>query len=306
MLQALCVLLFSLFLLDQPQIFAEYSNLCNCPVALYLQGFQSGYIFAEFDGQTMQCLSLYHDDAQCKVVFQCEVDTSQVLLYNDPEVIEVTDIVNKTQSPIFAGISQSDRATMLSCIGYHIAAFQKGEIVAFEEENIKHIGIVLSGAVDMIKEDLWGNKTMLVRMRKDELFGETFACGEDNVSVVTFHVSEDAEILFLPFDRVMHSCTTACVFHHRLIENMVRVIADKNRDLMRKVEVVSKRTIREKLLAYLSLQAQTQNSRYFEIPLGRVELAEYLCVDRSALTRELAKMKDEGLIDYDRNCFRLK
>ena len=85
----------------------------------------------------------------------------------------------------------------------------------------------------------------------------------------------------------------------------MRIIAKKNRDLMRKVEVVSKRTIRERLLAYLSIQAQIQESRYFEIPLGRVELAEYLCVDRSALTRELAKMKDDGLIDYDKNCFRI-
>ena len=177
--------------------------------------------------------------------------------------------------------------------------------MAFEEENIRHVGIVLSGAVDMVKEDLWGNKTMLVRSKRDEMFGETFACGSDQLSVVTFLVSEDAKVLFLPFVRVMHSCTMACAFHHRLIENMVRVVADKNRDLMRKVEVVSKRTIRERLLAYLSIQAQLQNSRYFEIPMGRVELAEYLCVDRSALTRELVKMKEDGLIDYDRNWFRM-
>lgn len=215
------------------------------------------------------------------------------------------DFMNDVKSPLFDGIGPEDRKTMLGCIGYHIGTFQKGDIVAFEDENIKHIGILLSGTVDMIKEDLWGNKTMLVRMRKDELFGETFACGEDNLSVVTFEVSEDAKILFIPFDRVMHSCTMACVFHHRLIENMVHIIANKNRDLMRKVEVVSKRSIREKLLTYLSIQAQAQESRYFEIPLGRVELAEYLCVDRSALTRELAKMKDDGLIDYDKNCFRI-
>jgi CRP-like cAMP-binding protein len=209
------------------------------------------------------------------------------------------------RTPLFDGITPADRKTMLGCIGYHIGRFQKGEIVAFEGENIKHVGIVMSGAVDMVKEDIWGNKTVLVRTRKDELFGETFACGSDNLSVVTFLVSEDAQILFLPFERVMHSCTMACQFHHRLIENMVHIIADKNRDLMRKVEVVSKRTIREKLLAYLSIQAQVQRDRYFEIPLGRVELAEYLCVDRSALTRELVKMKEEGLIDYDKNCFRL-
>jgi len=215
------------------------------------------------------------------------------------------DILQELRSPLFDGINPADRQAMLGCIGYHIGTFRKGDIVAFEEENIKHIGILISGCVDMIKEDLWGNKTMLVRMRKNELFGETFACGSDNLSVVTFLVSEDARILFMPFDRVMHSCTMACQFHHRLIENMVHIIADKNRDLMRKVEVVSKRTIREKLLCYLSIQAQAQNSRYIEIPLGRVELAEYLCVDRSALTRELAKMKEDGLIDYDRNCFRI-
>ena len=111
--------------------------------------------------------------------------------------------------------------------------------------------------------------------------------------------------MFLPFDRVMNSCTNTCVFHHQLIENMVRVIAMKNRDLMRKVEVVSKKNLREKILAYLSLQAQLHESRYFEIPLGRVELADYLCADRSALTHELSKMRDDGLIDFDKNMFRV-
>ena len=213
--------------------------------------------------------------------------------------------MNDVHSPLFHGIKPDELNSMLSCIGYHIGTFKKGDIVAFEGDNLKHIGIIMKGSVDMVKEDLWGNKTMLVRMCKDELFGETFACGSDSLSVVTFMVSEDAKVLFMPFDRVMRSCTMACQFHHRLIENMVKIIADKNRDLMQKVDVVSKRTIREKLLAYLSIQAQVQSSRYFEIPLGRVELAEYLCVDRSALTRELVKMKEDGLIDYDKNCFRI-
>ena len=215
------------------------------------------------------------------------------------------NVLSGSRSPLFDGIAPSDLDAMLGCIGYHVERCKKGHILALEEERIPYVGIVLSGAVDMIKEDIWGNKTMLLRMRKDELFGETFACGNDSLSIVTFLVSEDAEILFLPFNKVMHTCTMTCAFHHRLIENMVRIIADKNRDLMRKIEVISKRTLREKVLAYLSLQAQVHESRYFEIPLGRVELAEYLCVDRSALTRELAKMRDEGLIDYDKNCFRI-
>lgn len=215
------------------------------------------------------------------------------------------DMILDLRSALFDGMSPEQRKAVLSCVGYHVSSFRKGETVAFEEENIRHIGIVLSGAVDMVKEDLWGNKTMLVRSHRDQVFGETFVCGADSAAVVSFVVSQDAKILFLPFDRVMNSCTMACAFHHRLVENMVRIIAGKNRDLMRKVEVVSKRTLREKILAYLSIQAQTQKNRYFQIPLGRVELAEYLCADRSALTRELAKMKEEGLIDYDKNCFRI-
>ena len=213
--------------------------------------------------------------------------------------------MDTVQSPLFEGISAEERVTMLTCFGYYLGSFQKGEPVAMEGSYIRHFGVVLSGSVDMVKEDIWGNRTLLIRSKKDDVFGETFACGEDKLSNVLFLASEDASVLFLSFDRVMHNCTNACNCHRKISDNMVRVIAAKNRELMRKIEVVSKRTIREKLLAYLSLQAQTQDTPYFDIPLGRVELAEYLCVDRSALTRELAKMKEEGVLDYDRNSFRL-
>ena len=214
-------------------------------------------------------------------------------------------VIKELNTPLFEGIAPDDRLGMLGCTGYHFGSFSKGDIVHFENENINHVGIVISGAVDMIKEDIWGNKTMLLRARKNEVFGETFACGTDNLSIVTFQVSEDAHILFMPFGRMMCRCTNACPFHQRLIENMVRLIARKNRELMRKVEVVSKKTLREKILAYLSIQSQSQGSRRFEIPLGRVEWAEYLNADRSALTRELAKMQEEGIIDYKKNFFEI-
>ena len=211
--------------------------------------------------------------------------------------------VKNVKSPLFAGIDTRDMEGMLGCIGYHVRSYQKGEIIAFEEENINHVGVVLEGTVDMIKEDVWGNRTMLLRTYPEDIFGETFACGEDSLSVVTFVASRDCKVLFLSFCRVMHTCTHACQFHQTLIENMVRLIARKNRELMRKVEVVSKKTLREKILAYLSIQAQSQGGKTFEIPLGRVEWAEYLCADRSALTRELARMKEEGILDYQKNTF---
>lgn len=209
------------------------------------------------------------------------------------------------RSPLFLGIRPEDMEGMLGCIGYYVREYKKGEIIAFEAETINHVGVVLKGSVDMIKEDVWGNRTMLLRSYVEDVFGETFACGEDSLSVVTFVAAEDSKVMFLSFCRVMHTCTHACVFHQTLIENMVRIIARKNRELMRKIEVVSKKTLREKILAYLSIQSQTQGASRFEIPLGRVEWAEYLCADRSALTRELAKMKDEGLIDYQRNSFEI-
>lgn len=203
---------------------------------------------------------------------------------------------------LFAGIRPEDMDGMLSCIGHYVRDYEKGAVIAFEEDIIHHVGVVLKGSVDMVKEDLWGNRTMLVRSPVGEVFGETFACGEEASSLVTFVAAEDAQVLFLSFCRVMHTCSHACVFHQRLVENMVRVIAAKNRELMRKVEVVSKKTLREKILAYLSAYGVSGS---FTIPLGRVELAEYLCADRSALTRELAKMKEEGIIDYHKNTFQI-
>ena len=214
-------------------------------------------------------------------------------------------MVPKSDSLLFAGIRPEDMPGMLGCLGYHIKAYEKGAVIAFEAEIIHHVGVVLRGKVVMVKEDLWGNRTMLVRMGKDEVFGETFACGEDSLSTVTFVAAEDSQVLFLSFCRVMHTCTHACAFHQTLIENMVRIIARKNRELMRKVEVVSKKSLREKILAYLSIQAQQQTAKTIEIPLGRSELAEYLCADRSALTRELAKMREEGIIEYHRNTFQI-
>ncbi len=208
-------------------------------------------------------------------------------------------------SPLFAGIRAEDRRTMLNCIGYSIRTYPGGSVVALEDEAIRYVGILLSGTVDMVKEDLWGNRTTILRLHRSDLFGETFACGENDLSLVTFIAPEETCILFLPFQKVMHTCSRSCVFHQQLVENMVRVIAAKNQEFLRKVEVVTKRTLREKILTYLSLQAQLQGSRYFTLPLNRAELADYLCADRSALSRELSLMRSEGLIDFDRNLFRI-
>ena len=157
----------------------------------------------------------------------------------------------------------------------------------------------------MISEDIWGSKALLVVMHKGELFGESFACGTSMAAVVSFQAAEEVRALYMPFERVMHSCPNSCHFHYRLVENMLTRIADKNVQLMQKVKIISQKTLRDKILTYLSLQVRLQGSRRIELPLGRIGLAEYLCADRSALTRELVRMREEGIIEYHRNSFEL-
>jgi CRP-like cAMP-binding protein len=207
--------------------------------------------------------------------------------------------------PLFCGINEEDILPMLTCLGGYIRDYKKKEFILLSDEAVKCIGVVLSGCVYMVKEDIWGNKTILAVMKELELFGETFACGNTLSATVSFLAGDELKVLYLPFDRVMHSCSRSCVFHHRLIENMVTLIANKNVQLMEKLEVVSKKTLREKISGFLSIQAQKNNSSYFTIPMGRIQLAEYLCVNRSALTRELNVMKLEGLIEFEKNTYKI-
>lgn len=206
---------------------------------------------------------------------------------------------------LFYGIQESEMTAMLGCIGAYLKEYKKNQYIITLEENVEAVGILLSGKVDVIKEDLWGNKTLLVSMQKGELFGESFSCGIVKNATVSFVADTASMILFLPFSRILRTCNMSCKFHHRLIENMVTVIAEKNIVLMDKVDILSKKTLREKIATYLLQEASKQQSLYFDIPLGRVQLAEYLCVDRSALTRELNTMKAEGYIDFDKNTFRV-
>lgn len=227
------------------------------------------------------------------------------MIYNEAEVKALLKEIAQMDIALFKGIAKENIGAMLSCTGYHISDYVKGQVIALENEQILHVGIVLSGSVDMVKGDIWGGNTILARAHKCELFGETFACSRDNQSLVTFMAPEDTRVLFIPFHRIMHTCTMACDFHHKLVENMVSIIAEKNRELMKKVEIISRKSLQEKILAYLSHQSQRAGDRCFSIPLSRQEMADYLCADRAALSRELARMKATGLIYYHKNTFRI-
>ena len=216
---------------------------------------------------------------------------------------DYTNVLNR--SMLFKDISDDEKADILGCLTYQIKEFRQGHAIALEGNEIRYFGLILEGSIDMIKEDVWGNRTLITRMSEGELFGETFACGIEQQSVVTFTAVGNVTVMMLPFMQVIHTCSNSCSFHEKLIRNLVHTIAMKNKSLMQKVEIITKKNLREKILAYLSIQAQMQNTRYFQIPLKRGELAQYLCADRSALTRELTQMREEHIIDFDRNTFRI-
>lgn len=193
----------------------------------------------------------------------------------------------------------------LQCVGAFWKEYQKGEYIILEEDKVQCVGCILDGQVQMVREDLWGNKSVLLNIGKRELFGESFACGSRLTASVAFVAKDKVNVLFLPFDRVLHTCSFSCAHHHDLLANMISLIAEKNVAFISKIDILSKKTLREKISAYLMEQASYHNSQYFTIPLGRVPLAEYLNADRSALTRELNSMKEEGLIDFEKNTFRI-
>ncbi len=208
--------------------------------------------------------------------------------------------------PIFANIDAEGIRELTSRLGASIKVYQKSEFIFLEGDTLDQVGVLLSGLVYMINEDIWGNKTILSSIRSGDLFGESFACAGYGSSSVAFQARSVCEVLLFPFQKLDQTCEQPCTFHHQMVSNMVKIVAEKNVQMLRKMEVLSKKTIRERTLAWLSQQSQQNGNRPLVSPMGRTELAQYLCVDRSALTRELGRMKRDGLIDFDRTTFYLK
>ncbi|MPM33901.1 hypothetical protein SDC9_80482 [bioreactor metagenome] len=208
--------------------------------------------------------------------------------------------------PLFKGISPEELDAMLRCLGAVTRTYQKDEYVFTAGTEAHSVGVILKGNVQAVKEDYAGNREILARLSSGELFGETFACTGISELPVSILSTEKSEILFIDYKRILTSCTSACAFHSRLIENMVRIIAEENLRLTQKIEHTMKRTIREKLLSYLSSQAIHAKSRTFVIPFNRQQLADYLSVDRSALSAELGRMREDGLLEFERSRFTLK
>lgn len=215
--------------------------------------------------------------------------------------MNVFEMIEKT--PLFEHIKGEDMESVLGCLGAEEKTYVRGEYVYTTGDVVHRVGIVLSGSVTIIKEDFWGNRAVMGKMGAGDMFGEVFACAEIPILPVSAVTAEDSRILFIDYGRILRVCSSVCEFHTVLIGNMLKILAEKNLMLTAKIEHMAKPTTREKLLSYLSAQAAKERSNCFEIPFNRQELADYLSVDRSAMSNELSKLRGEGILDFQKNKF---
>jgi len=206
---------------------------------------------------------------------------------------------------MFSDILETDIDELLKCLNAETKRFSKGQCVFSEGEQIKLVGFLNSGLLLLERIDYWGNRTIWNRIEPGDTFCEAYAYASNNV--IPFNVVADADsvVTLMDCSRVLKTCSNACRFHSSVIMNLTRILAEKNVQLSRKLELVTERTTREKLLSYLSEQAQIAKSSSFTIPYDRQELADFLAVERSAMSAELSHMKQDGLIKYNRSNFEL-
>jgi CRP-like cAMP-binding protein len=209
------------------------------------------------------------------------------------------------RSPLFEGIPAGAMETLFACLMPRRKRFEKNALVLREGEEPRFAGIVLSGGLHILRDDYWGNRTLVARVEPGDLFAEAFVCGGVKRLPVSVAAAEPSEALFLEVNRVMGICSSACAAHNALIKNMLAILARKNIGLMEKLECVTQRSTRSKILSYLSALARREKKPVITIPFNRQELADYLSVERSALSAELGRMRDEGLLDFHKNQFQL-
>ena len=204
---------------------------------------------------------------------------------------------------LFAGIEFGDFEKIMACLSAKVTRYEKDDIILLAGGRVSAVGLVLSGSVKIIKEDIDGRIMLLNELGATEIFGEVFACAGVDSSPVTVQAAEDAEVLFIGYRKIIAMCSAVCPFHTKMVENMLKLIAQKSLHLSQRIDILSKRSTREKLLAFLD--AQSGGAKSFQIPFNREELAHYLCVDRSAMSAELSKMRADGLIRYQKNLFEM-
>ncbi len=215
------------------------------------------------------------------------------------------DYIFLSKTKLFNEITENEIKVILNCLKSYTKKYDKGDLIYKQGEIISSIGIILLGSINIENDDIWGNKNILENISMGNIFGETYACIENEEIMVNVVAAEPCEILFINIDKVLRTCSNACKFHIQLIKNLLSLTSQKNISLTRKIFHTSPKSIRGRILSYLSYQAILKGNTEFEIPFNRQQLADYLSVDRSALSNELSKMEKDGIILYNKNKFKI-
>ena len=207
--------------------------------------------------------------------------------------------------PLFDQVGRENYEKMLRCFGARCVSVKKGNPVFHEGQTVRYVGIVLTGAIQTVQEDYLGNRSILSMAGPGQLFCEGFACAQVDALPVSIIAASDSQVMLIDCQHIMTMCHNACAFHNQMIRNLLVSVAQNNLLLSQKIEILSKRTTREKVMAYLLSEAKLQGSDDFTIPYDRQELADFLGVERSAMSTVIGKVKSDGFIEVDRRHFRL-
>ena len=209
------------------------------------------------------------------------------------------------QTQLFAGVGEDEIASMLDCLQARLNTYKKGEYVFRQGEHLNHITVLVEGGLHIQSDDYWGHRSIVNVIDVGGMFGESYAPSDSGALLNDVVAIKDSAVIFFDVRRILTVCSSACKFHSMVVQNLFFAISEQNRKLMQKLGHMSNRSTREKLMSYLSTEAKKQKNSMFTIPFNRQQLADYLSVDRSAMSNELCKMRDEGLIIFEKNKFSL-
>lgn len=199
-------------------------------------------------------------------------------------------------NPLFQGIDREDLGLLLGCLQARVAQVSKGAPVFLEGDPAGFMGIVLYGSIQIVQDDYYGKRSVLGQREAGQIFAETYACSRTEQMPVSGYALKDSAVMLFSCRKMMTVCVNACRFHNMLVQNLLQVVAQESLQLGQKIRFMSCKTTREKLMAYLLEEAKKAGSSQFTIPFDRQALADYLGVERSAMSVELSKLRDDGVL----------
>ncbi|MDR1794131.1 MAG: Crp/Fnr family transcriptional regulator [Erysipelotrichaceae bacterium] len=205
--------------------------------------------------------------------------------------------------PLFARLDDAEIEMILCGPGITRRTYQSGEILIRPEQTLSAIGFLIDGEVNLYKIDYDGNQSLIARFCAGDLFAETVALTSQPAPVLV-QAGLSAEVLWLDVHQLLKQCPTD--IQAKLTGSLLQLLSEKILFLMKRLEILTKRSIREKVLTYLQLQAESQKQKTVLIPHDRQQMADYLCVECTALSYQLSKLRQEGILDYHKNRFILK